>query len=68
MTIDSLIFEESINSESTQSEFTDRQFLYCIDNNNSSYSSQVVIDTTPLSNCGNYVSWSESFITIPLIS
>jgi len=63
---DSIVFEESIASEVSVSEFVDKQFLYINDNNNGSYSSQVVLDSTPLSNSGSYLNWSESFILIPL--
>ena len=63
---DSIVFEESIASEVSVSEFVDKQFLYVNDNNNGSYSSQVVLDTTPLSNSGSYLNWSEAFILIPL--
>jgi len=63
---DSIVFEESIASEVSVSEFVDKQFLYVNDNNNGSYSSQVVLDTTPLSNSGSYLNWSESFILLPL--
>ena len=31
------------------------------------YSSQVVIESTPLSNTGGYVSWSEGYILMPLV-
>ena len=65
--MDNLVFEESINTEVSTSEFVDKQWLYVNDNNNSSYSSQIVIDTTPLSNAGGYIGWSESFLAIPLV-
>ena len=65
--MDNLVFEESVNTEVSSSEFVDKQWLYVNDNNNSSYSGQVVIDTTSLSNCGNYINWSEAFLAIPLV-
>ena len=65
--MDNLVFEESINSEVSTSEFVDKQWLYVNDNNNSSYSSQIVLDTTPLANSGGYIGWMESFLTIPLV-
>ena len=67
MSSDSVIFTESINNDSSQSEMTDKQFLYVNDNNNSNYSSQIVFDTTPLSTNGGYISWMESFLSIPLV-
>jgi hypothetical protein len=65
--MDSIVFEESVNSEISSSEFVDKQWLYVNDNNNGSYSSQIVLDTTPLSNSGQYINWSEAFLLMPLI-
>lgn len=65
--MDAIVFEESVNSEVTTSEFVDKQWLYVNDNNNGSYSSQIVLDTTPLSNSGQYINWSEAFILMPLV-
>ena len=64
---DSIVFEETVSSEVSQSEFVDKQWLYVNDNNNGSYSSQVVLDTTALSNSGAYLNWSEGFILMPLM-
>jgi len=61
------VFEESINTEVSSSEFVDKQWLYVNDNNNGSYSGQIVLDTTSLSNSGSYINWSEAFIAIPLV-
>ena len=65
--MDSLVFEDTINSELTTSEFVDKQWLYVNDNNNGSYSSQIVIDTTPLANSGGWVNWSEALLFMPLV-
>jgi len=65
--MDSIVFEESVNTEISSSEFVDKQWLYVNDNNNGSYSSQVVLDTTPLANSGSYLNWSEAFILMPLV-
>jgi hypothetical protein len=65
--MDNLVFEESINTEVSSSEFVEKQWLYVNDNNNSSYAGQIVIDTTSLSNCGSYINWSEAFLAIPLV-
>lgn len=65
--MDSLVFEDTINSELTTSEFVDKQWLYVNDNNNGSYSSQIVIDTTPLANSGGWCNWSEGLILMPLV-
>ena len=50
--MDNLVFEESITTETDQSEFTEKKWVYVNDNNSQNYSSQVVIDSTPLSNAG----------------
>lgn len=65
--MDSIVFEETVNTEVSSSEFVDKQWLYVNDNNNGSYSSQIVLDTTPLSNSGSYINWSESLILMPLV-
>ena len=65
--MDNLVFEESITTETDQSEFTKKKWVYVNDNNSQNYSSQVVIDSTPLSNAGGYVNWSEGYILMPLV-
>ena len=65
--MDSLVYEDSVNTEVTSSEFVDKQFLYVNDNNNGSYTGQIVLDTTALSNSGSYINWSEAFILMPLV-
>jgi hypothetical protein len=45
----------------------DKQWLYVNDNNNGSYSGQVVLDSTALSNSGSYLNWSESFLSFPMV-
>jgi hypothetical protein len=65
--MDNLVFEETINTDITTSEFVDKQWLYVNDNNNSSYTGQITVDSTSLSNCGNYINWSEAYLAIPLI-
>ena len=65
--MDSLIFSESIDAESSEPIMMDKQFLYVNDNNAQSYTGQIVIDSTSLSNSGSYMGWSESFLAIPLV-
>jgi len=65
--MDSLIFEESVHKEEEMDPFADRQFLFVSDNNNQSYSSQILLDTTPLSTSGGYCNFKESFLAIPLV-
>jgi hypothetical protein len=64
---DNLVFEESLNTEIDSSEFISKKWVYVNDNNNGNYTSQVVIDSTPLANSGGWVNWSEGFIVMPLI-
>jgi len=65
--MDNLVFEESLNTEIDQSEFISKKWIYVNDNNNGNYTSQVVLDSTPLSNAGGWINWSEGFILMPLI-
>lgn len=65
--MDNLVYEESLNTEIDQSEFISKRWIYVNDNNNGNYTSQVVIDSTPLSNAGGWINWSEGFILMPLI-
>jgi hypothetical protein len=64
---DNLVYEESLNTEIDQSEFISKKWVYVNDNNSQNYTSQVVIDSTPLSNAGGWISWQESFIVMPLV-
>jgi len=65
--MDNLVFEESLNSEVEHSEFINKKWIYVNDNNNGSYASQVVIDSTALSNSGAYINWTEAFILMPIV-
>jgi hypothetical protein len=64
---DSLVFAESVDTESSEPLFTDKQWLYVNDSNNGSYQGQIVVDTTALSNSGQYMGWNEAFLAIPLV-
>jgi hypothetical protein len=65
--MDNLIFEESLATEVDQSEFISKKYIYVNDSNSQNYTSQIVLDSTPLSNAGGYVNWSEGFIVIPMV-
>jgi len=65
--MDNLVFEESVNAEISDSEFISKKWVYVNDNNSQNYSSQVIIDTTPLANAGAYVDWQEAYIVMPLV-
>jgi hypothetical protein len=65
---DHLIYEDAISTELyTSSEFVKKQWLFVNDNNQGNYASQIVLDTTSLSNSGAWMGWSESFILMPLV-
>lgn len=64
---DNLVFEESLNTEIDTSEFISKKWIYVNDNNNGNYTSQIVIDSTPLSNAGGWINWSEGFLVMPLL-
>jgi hypothetical protein len=65
--MDNLVFEESINAEIDQSEFISKKWIYVNDSNSQNYTSQVVIDSTPLANSGGWINWSEGYIVMPLV-
>ena len=65
--MDNLVFEESLNTEVEHSEFINKKWIYVNDNNNGSYASQVVLDSTSLSNSGGWINWSEGFILMPIV-
>lgn len=64
---DNLVFEESVQSVVDTQDFISKKWVYVNDNNNGNYSSQVVIDSTPLSNAGGWINWSEGYIMMPLL-
>jgi hypothetical protein len=65
--MDNLVFEEAVNSTIDQSEFISKKWVYVNDNNSQNYSSQIVLDTTPLSNAGGWVNWQEAYMVLPLV-
>lgn len=65
--MDNLVFEESVNAEIDQSEFISKKWIYVNDSNSQNYTSQIVIDSTPLSNSGAWINWQEGYIIMPLI-
>jgi len=65
--MDNLVFDEAVNSTIDQSEFISKKWVYVNDNNSQNYSSQVVIDSTPLSNAGGWINWSEAYMVVPLV-
>lgn len=68
MSADQVILEQSLTDESgTPASFVDKQYIYVTDQNNGSYTGAITIDTTSVSNSGAYLSYSESFLLIPVV-
>lgn len=65
--MDNLVFEEAVNAEIDTSEFISKKWLYVNDSNSQNYTSQVVIDSTPLANSGGWINWAEGYILMPLV-
>jgi len=65
---DNLVYEESVQSVVDTQDFISKKWVYVNDNNNGNYSSQIVIDTTPLANSGGWVNWQEGYILMPLLA
>ena len=65
---DEYIYASSLAPQETDFEFSSRQIVYIPDQNNGSYpNSQVIFDAASVSNSGKMISWSESFLAVPLV-
>lgn len=66
---DTYIFEDSNEVQTSSEPFVSRQVVYVLDQSSGgNYSgSQVLLDTTSLSNSGKYVSYQECYFEIPLV-
>ena len=66
--MDEYAFHTSTQETETEFLFSNRQFVYIPDGNNSTYSNgQVSFDLASLSNSGRFVDWSQAFVTVPLV-
>ena len=66
--MDETTFQHSLDPQQTEFEFSNRQFAWLADSNNSSYANgQIVFDCASLANSGRFVDWSQSYMTIPLV-
>jgi hypothetical protein len=65
--MDSLVLEDSINSDFKSSDFLSKKWLYVNDSNSSNYQSMVVINSQSLANSGQYINYQEAFLAIPLV-
>jgi hypothetical protein len=64
---DNLVYELSTSTELSGEPFTEKQWVYLIDQNNGSYqSNQIILDTSSLSNSGKYVDYSQAYISVPV--
>ena len=63
--LDSYLYEESIDSSSMVKEMAYKEMLYCLDQNSGSYNGQIAFDTSILANSGKWLSYSEAYIQIP---
>ena len=65
---DETTLANSMEPQITEFPFSNRQFAWIPDSNNSSYANgQIVFDCASLANSGKFISWENSFITIPLV-
>ena len=66
--MDETTFQHSLDPQETEFEFSNRQFAWLPDSNNSSYANgQIVFDCASLANSGKFIDWSQSYLTIPLV-
>jgi len=65
--MDNIVYEQSVSNDVPPSNFVNKKWVYVNDLNQGSYQSQVIIDTTALSNQGSWVNYSEGYIAMPLI-
>ena len=68
MSADAVTLDMSLESKTEDPPiFVDKQWLYVNDQNQGSYSGQIVLNTTSLSNNGAYVDYKEAYIVIPTV-
>jgi hypothetical protein len=65
--MDNIVYEQSVSNDVPPSNFVNKKWVYVNDLNQGSYQSQVILDTTALSNQGGWVNYSEGYIAMPLI-
>ena len=65
--MDGIVYDMSSQSEAEPNIFVKKDWISILDNQNANYSgNQCVIDTSQLSNSNKWVSYRESYLTIPL--
>ena len=66
--MDEYSFHTSTQEQDSEFLFSNRQFVYIPDQNNSSYNAgQVLFDLASLSNSGRFVDFQQAFVTVPLV-
>jgi hypothetical protein len=68
MSADAVTLDLSMEDKSEKAPlFVDKQWLYVNDQNQGSYSGQIVVSTTALSNNGSFVDYKEAYLVIPTV-
>jgi hypothetical protein len=67
---DSFTLQNSLQEQSDDYLFQNRQYTYVTDSNNSSYNQggQVILELSGISNSGKYLDTNQSYISIPLVT
>ena len=65
--MDSIVYDMASQSESEPNIFVKKNWISILDNNNGNYSSSnLVIDTSQISNSSSWASYREAYISMPL--
>jgi hypothetical protein len=65
---DSLLYEQSLETQGGSEPFISRQVVQVLDQNGGNYNGQIQIDTSSLSNSGKYASYGEAYLVLPLVT
>jgi len=65
---DSLLYEQSLETQGTNEPFISRQVVQVLDQNGGNYNGQIQIDTSSLSNSGKYASYGEAYLVVPIVT
>lgn len=67
-TSDAYLYEAAMETPSSEMPFVSKKVLYAADMNNGVYSNgQIQLDTASLSNCGQFASYKDGWLAIPLV-
>jgi hypothetical protein len=62
---DQFLYDETLESQPKVTPFVDKNMFYVQDQNGGTYNGQILFDTSVLSNSGQWLAYSESYIQIP---